>query len=741
MDIHISHSAPAATSLEVPGFPLVRFDTGLVVYQEALINGQYLVANGSAMGRPKPREWVWKQLSGGAASVRPLRTRQHAFQLEVDGQLLVDRWEWVDAREAGAGRPGCRESVVVLRHTQRSVTVEVHTRLDDTPFVTRWLTITNTSDQHVAVARVFPWSGQAWEAVGHPWITTELPARPDALFSLGRFTDTAAGAEGSFDWMPLPSGAYGFETLHGRSGWGAPFFILRNEVTGEALVVHFAWSGNWQVGLFNDFEPARELPRDARLYVRVGLAGPAPLRVLEPSESAHTPAVHFGFLFGDLDTCVQALHTHERRSVILPQPADKVHRVEVNHTGYTRNAQITETQLREEMDVAADVGVELFMLDAGWFGEVSDRWFEAVGDWDRESPLLSSGVKAAFDYARSRGMLCGLWVEAERMGLASRLLHHHPDWPMEKRGEKIPNLDLSKPEVAQYAEETIVGLIEKYQLDCFRLDYNISTGEGGEAQRGGYTENISWRYYEAFYGIFDRIRARFPDLLLENCSSGGGRTDLGMLSRFHWTQITDRWSPALTLKIVNGLTMSLPPEQCMTLLGAISDGVADIDFMLQIGLFGHFCVSGIFPTLAEQQTKARKRWRHAIELYKSFVRPMLSTCRMFHHTPIQRQTEPGDWVVLECASQDSAKGYAGIFRLATATEAVHPRIESNRDRVYRDDAFHLYPQGLDVGRRYRVTYDTSGQSREMDGGALVDLGLRVKVSGAFTSELVLFEAI
>jgi len=80
---------------------------------------QYLFANASAMGRPRSRDWLWKELSGDVASVRPLRTRQHAFQLEIDGQLLVDRWAWVDAHEPEASRAGCRRLVVVLEHTQR----------------------------------------------------------------------------------------------------------------------------------------------------------------------------------------------------------------------------------------------------------------------------------------------------------------------------------------------------------------------------------------------------------------------------------------------------------------------------------------------------------------------------------------------------------------------------------------------------------------------------------------------
>jgi alpha-galactosidase len=725
MNIQITQTAPPATSLSLPDFPMARFDTGLVVYQEALINGQYLVANTSSMGRPKPREWLWKALRDGASSTRPLRTYQHAFQLEIDGQLLADRWEWVEGGEVESAKSGCREARVTLRHAQRPITIDVHTRLDGTPFLARWLVITNTGERPAALAQVCPWSGQVWDAVGEPWVHTELPALPSSPFTLGRFTDTSPGREGAFDWMPLPDGLYGLETLNGRSGWGAPFFVARNESTGEAIVAAFAWSGNWRVELFNDHEPARRPVCDARLYARIGMAGPAPLRVLAPGESARTPEVHFGFLSGDLDACAQALHAHERRSVLLPHPAGREHRVEVNHTGYTRNDQITEAQLGEEIDVAADAGVELFMLDAGWFGGGAEAWWETVGDWDRESPLLTHGVKAAFDRAHARGMLCGLWVEAERMGPRSHLLQEHPDWQMEKRGEKIPNLDLSRPEVARYFEDTIRALIERYQLDCFRLDYNISTGEGGEAQRDGYTENVLWRYYDALYDIFDRIHRDYPNLLLENCSSGGGRTDLGIMARFHWTQVSDNWSPGHTLKIINGMSLALPPEVCETLLGAISDGVADIDFMLRIGLFGHFCVSGIFPSMAERQVEARERWRHAIALYKAFVRPMLPASRLFHHTPIQRQTEPGDWVVLECASEDRGRAYAGVFRLGNASEPAH----------------QLYPGGLDMSRRYRVTYDSTGQAREIDGGVLADEGLRVCVPAAFTSELILFEAI
>ncbi len=144
----------------LPDFAVVRFDTDWVVYQEAPINGQDLVANTSASGQPEWREGVWTALRGGAGVPRPSLTRRHAFPLEAHGQLPVGRWAWVKAYEADPPRPGCRESVVVLRHTQRPVQVQVHTLLDDTPFITRWLVIHHHCERPVALAQVFPWAGE-----------------------------------------------------------------------------------------------------------------------------------------------------------------------------------------------------------------------------------------------------------------------------------------------------------------------------------------------------------------------------------------------------------------------------------------------------------------------------------------------------------------------------------------------------------------------------------------------------
>jgi len=724
----LAHAGMTPTVETFPDFPIVRYDSGASIYQEALWNGQFLGAQMSAMGRAKPRWWIWGDLRDGAVSDRPLRSRQHAFGLEVDGQQLVDGWELLD-HEGGSAN-----SVLTLGHSQRQIRVDVHTALDDTPFFARHLVITNSSDTPSAIAQVAPWSGLVWELERNRWDDADLRNYPQGPFSVGRMTDSTAGNEGAFDWMPVPPGRWAIESMHGRSGWGVPFVLVRNDATGEILVVDLAWSGNWRIELFNDWEPAmppqasasgsRSGMGGARLYVSAGIAGPAPLRVLAPGESVTTPSVHVATIFGGLDDAVQALHTHIRTSVVPAQPAGREHRVELNHTAFTRNAQVTEAQLYDEIDLAAELGFELFMLDAGWFGGTESFWGTTVGNWD-ESPLLTLGVRAAMDYVKSKGMLAGLWVEPERVGAESRLMTEHPDWLMQRRGEQIPNLDLSQPQVVEYVENLVVSIIEKYELDCFRLDYNVNIGEGGSVERNGYTENVLWRHYDALYGIFDRVAERFPNLLLENCASGGGRMDLGMMSRFHWTQLTDRWSPGPSARVINGGTLALPPELTESVTGGISEGVSDIDFLIRINLFGHFKISGIAPTSAERNQATWMRWQHGITLYKEFCRPMLSESKLFHHTPIQRQQELGDWVVLESATPGRDRAFVGIFRMLGGDE----------------DFYTFHPRGLDAGKTYRVRYDSAGFDREIDGGRLIDDGLKIRIPSALRSELLLIEAL
>src|SRR5690606_15687745 len=134
-----------------------------------------------------------------------------------------------------------------------------------------------------------------------------------------------------------------------------------------------------------------------------------------------------------------------------------------------------------------EVGCELYLIDAGWYRGSSKGWHETAGDW-YAGEHLPNGLEPIFAYARQKGLLYGLWVEIERIGEKSGVYQEHPDWVLTRYGKPVERgpLDVTKPEVAEWMEAEIVRIIERYDLDLYRLDYNINIWEGGQTERDGF---------------------------------------------------------------------------------------------------------------------------------------------------------------------------------------------------------------------------------------------------------------
>jgi len=277
-------------------------------------------------------------------------------------------------------------------------------------------------------------------------------------------------------------------------------------------------------------------------------------------------------------------------------------------------------------------------------------------------------------------------------------------------------------------EAAIDRLIAEHQLDFFRLDYNIgNVGPAGYSLQSGYVENDYWRYYEALYSSYERLRARHPNVIFENCASGGARSDLGMLRYFNHTWITDWQIAPRAFSITNGMTIALPPERVDRLLGMGQSGqrAAELDFQARLLLFVHPTIGWLHIRGARPNPLQLARVRHMVELYKQFVRPFHATSRIYHHTPVVEGFEPHGWGVIELAAQDRSRALTGLFRLGDPAEP----------------AYLLRFRGLDLGRRYRVTFDNSGDCVELDGFTLTRVGVPVRLESALTSELLLVEAI
>ena len=132
-----------------------------------------------------------------------------------------------------------------------------------------------------------------------------------------------------------------------------------------------------------------------------------------------------------------------------------------------------------------------------------------MGDWQVSLERFPGGLKPFRDYVHGKGMKFGLWMDGERVGPESRIAREHPEWlarPYGNEGGLGGMIDLTRPEVAEWMESEIDRLIVEHELDLFRLDYNVGNiGAGGYSEQSGFVENAYWRYYEAVYGIYDRL--------------------------------------------------------------------------------------------------------------------------------------------------------------------------------------------------------------------------------------------
>ncbi len=692
--------------------PTARYVSAAAVCEEALEHGRWIGLYWSATGHVH-RENVVPGLPGLDSLKRPL----HAFELEIDGQSLHNRWDLVAASRRPGKRPGTIEAVIELKHHLRPVTLKVVTRLDGSPVFVRYLEITNTGKQPAALGKVAPWSGVLWNTntalpYHHTNANPAFEERGRSKFSLGYLASEDWGGEGDFVWQSLPQEHFRIERAFGRQH-GSPYYILKNEATGEMFFLGLAWGGNF----FAEFAYRQE----ALLSFRLGPLAPAPLRLIAAGETIVSPEVHLGPLHGSFDEAVGLWHRHMRASVIPPRPRGK--------EMYTIAARVVEEPgewIKKEIEIAAEMGVEAYMVDAGWYGAQFAEWWTNRGDWF-EGQWLPGGMKGLRDYTHRHGLLFGLWHEAEAISRKARIFQAHPEWMIstDQGRHCAETLDLANPEAAKYFEASILKIVKGFKLDFYKLDYNIQVGEGGQTLRDGYAESEFWRHSETVHRVYDRVRKECPDVCLENCAGGGGRNDLGMLSRFHYACESDWSVMPYSIRAINSLSLFLPPEAICYYHNHIQHAhqVADLDTHLRVTLFAVPIYVGFGSQGADRATEYFAKARRYIALHKGFCRPVLAGHPVvYHHTPDIGLFQPAGWCVLEYARPDRSRGYAGVFKLTGGRSE-----------------YRFRPKGVDGAADYQVALDNSRQVLRVSGRELLLHGLPVELDAALTSELIMYE--
>ena len=691
-------------------FPICRYDSRAFVWVDAFYEGNYCAVHSSAQGQGGCRERFVEFLTAFKAD----KSHFCAFELEIDGMRLRDYFEFEDQWQETTHQ-GFEQHTVSLLYPIKNARVRVCTLLDGSSFMVRWLEVENIGKQPFAVTGMFPMAGILYPETPTNTFSAEH-LRPKT--QVGSFCDNYYLGEGEFFWQDLPKATLKFG--HEHAVFNPPMYILKDDVSCQMTMLHIETTMMPQAEFTRsgDYYYSRPATNADYVHFKAGIDQRATFRVIEPGQSVVSPKIHLGQVYGDLDVCINEFNEHLRLSVIPKRNQEILYPIEYNHSSYTVNCQINKKYLLEEVDIAATIGSEVFVVDAGWFGSASRVWYDSRGDW-QENELLENGLAEVFDYARKKGMMCGLWMEAEAADFNSDLAKKHPEWLISANGKKLPMLNLRLPEVERFVFNSICNVIDKYQLDLFRIDGGLK--QPTEELRDSVIEGTSWEYYEKLYDIFERIRERYPHLYLENCSGGGGRSDLAMMRRFDWMQATDNFAPAAQLRTVYGMSLAFAPEQLQHVAGGLMKHQTDADFLSRTVIFGRPQISGIADKDERINPYCKSAWQNALKIYREEIRPMLSTCRIFHHTPFERYMEKGQWVVLELASPQSEKSVTGIFRL-----------EGEETGQYR-----LFPKGISLAKTYEVYSDNLKESITLQGFTLIHEGYPVNLPGKLTSEMII----
>ncbi|MGW3085620.1 alpha-galactosidase [Streptomyces sp. NPDC001108] len=390
------------------------------------------------------------------------------------------------------------------------------------------------------------------------------------------------------------------------------------EESGEVYGCALGWSGSWRICV-------QRLP-DGLVQITGGAGhDESGLLRLAPGESYTTPV--FAGLWSDqgFGGASRAWHAWQLAHVI---PDAGTLRPVLYNSWEATGFDISLDQQRTLARRAADMGVELFVVDDAWFGRrTSDR--AGLGDWTPNPDRFPGGLKPLADEVHALGMRFGIWVEPEMVNPDSDLYRAHPDWVQHVPGRTRTEyrnqlvLNLARPDVREHLWEQLDALLSGTPVDYVKWDFNrCFTDPGWPGEE--YPQRIWTAHVDALYALIDRLRAAHPHVAFESCSGGGGRIDLGILSRTDQVWTSDNTDPLDRLAIQEGFS-HLHPARVMAAWVTDSPNrqlngrVSSLRFRFVSAMAGVLGIGGNLAEWSEEELAEARGW---VDLYKE-IRPVV----------------------------------------------------------------------------------------------------------------------
>ena len=511
-------------------------------------------------------------------------------------------------------------------------------------------------------------------------------------------------------------------TSHQANPWFAIDEGQADEGHGRVWFGALGWSGNWRLSI----------EQTAHQQVRVtGGFNPFDFSYpLAPGQTLETPPFYAGFTDGGFGEASRILHRFERTEIMPGGVSARPRPVLYNSWEATEFA-VNEEGQKALAAKAAKLGVERFVMDDGWFGARNND-HAGLGDWTVNRQKFPHGLGPLIDYVNSLGMDFGLWVEPEMVNPDSNLYRQHPDWAMhfpdrprtEARNQLV--LNMARDDVKNYIFEALDRLlVENPKIAFLKWDMNRNFSEPGWPEAPVAQQKELWvAYTRNVYDIMDRLRRKHPKLEIESCSGGGGRVDLGILSRTDEVWTSDNTDAFDRLRIQEGFSYAYTPKAMMAWVTDVPNfngRSTPLQYRFLVAMMGSLGIGGNLNKWTDNDMALATRM---VELYKS-IRTTVQQGKLY------RLFSPGagTFSANEYVSEDGRQAVLFAFRSA-------------QDFGYPPPVVRL--SGLDGNAVYRVkTIDRklAGSLDTVSGDFLMNRGIDLRLGGDFDSTLITFERV
>ena len=566
---------------------------------------------------------------------------------------------------------------------------------DDSDIITKWITVKNTGNESIIFEKLF--SGEF-----------SLPGVKPYKF---KNTNGSWGAEFLETETLLDGGSLIYESRRGTSSHiNSPQFVAHqnaDEKSGNVFFGVLEYSGNFKV------EASRDLYGKTR--VALGLNDFDFEYELTAGETFDTPKIHFGLSegFGNMSRSLNRFainHIFPKKFAKTPLPvlynSWEATYFDVNTADQSRLA-----------EKAAKAGVELFVMDNGWFGQRKDD-HAGLGDWYVNEEKFPGGLTELINNVNKLGMDFGIWVEPEMVNPDSDLYRNHPEWayhydtrtPSELRNQLV--LNMTKPEVQEYIYNCLSDLLSNHNIKYIKWDMNRPFSEAG-AENLKHPKMLWYLHTKAVYDLVDRLKEEHPDVQFECCSSGGGRADWGAFRHFDMIWTSDNTDAIDRLNIQNGYTLTRPIKAMRAWVTDIEgyNRNTPLEFRFHVAMRGSLSLGGNMQKYSDEDMKISKE---KIDFYKK-IRNIVQFGDMYRLLNLDEDEISADIYVNE------EKSKAVLFIAAVNTRCFKKSIP-------------LFIDGLDDNKKYSFTFDNKEIVKS--GAYLKNVGIPLEVRQQYYNKII-----